>query len=380
MKKSIAAPRSLPSLLTALCACCLAATALQAQTASPPTPPRSAAPRMSGDAPRVASSHPATAPGRVARGPTSGPVKAESDEVAMSFDNAPIEQVCRFIGDSRNKPVLLHDSVKGKTLTIISNKKLPLKEALAILEDALRQSGIVLEESSRTIRVVPVSMIKQMTLPVVPGGTSVSTIADDGKIVDKIFVLKHYEVAKVKEIILPMLSIGHVTCDTGTRTLVVADTVGTLKRIEQTIAILDVPASEQSRTEIIQVEKGDAAEIVSVVTSLLKGLGRDVKDVTTATPARGDSPPSQGPGPMRPEMMGMSSRGGPGPGGPPSPGGGGPEAASAGAGVQRGGLEDQVLRLRLPRRPLRRFPSQQYAPAQLHPAGRRPAGPHDRGG
>lgn len=228
----------------------------------------------------------ASRPGRSASGDSAA--ISMTDEVAMAFQNAPIEQICKFLSDSKGKPVLVHESVRSKTITIVSGRKLPRKEALLILEEALRQSGIVLEESATTIKVIPISAIKQMALTVVPDGTSVDTIGEPGKIEDKVFVIKYYDVAKLKDIIVPMLAgMGHITADPGTRTLVVTDTVANLSRIERLVAMLDVPASQLTRTEIIQIEKGDAVEIASMISMLLKGLGREV----AGAPMPGAQPP-----------------------------------------------------------------------------------------
>ena len=89
------------------------------------------------------------------------------------------------------------------------------------------------------------------------------------------------------ELLHMLAGMGHITADPGTRTLVVTDTVANLSRIERLVAMLDVPASQLTRTEIIQIEKGDAVEIASMISMLLKGLGREV----AGAPMPGAQPP-----------------------------------------------------------------------------------------
>jgi len=226
---------------------------------------------------------------------TTQPASAPAEErVAISFKDVPVEQVCKFLSEKKDKPVIPHESVKGKKITIVSTKMLPLDEALLVLHEALREAGIMIVEYPNAIKLTPVSEAKHSLLPVIPPEQSVATIIDKAKIVDKVFTVKHYDVLKIKDLILPMLpSYGHVTADPNTRKLVVTDTVRNLERIEQVIASLDVPMADQTLKMIIQVKRGDASEIISILRPIIEAtVGKPAKEISAGQPERGPGPRS----------------------------------------------------------------------------------------
>ncbi|KPK82642.1 MAG: hypothetical protein AMJ81_09640 [Phycisphaerae bacterium SM23_33] len=251
---------------------------------------------------------------------TTQPASAPAEErVAISFKDVPVEQVCKFLSEKKDKPVIPHESVKGKKITIVSTKMLPLDEALLVLHEALREAGIMIVEYPNAIKLTPVSEAKHSLLPVIPPEQSVATIIDKAKIVDKVFTVKHYDVLKIKDLILPMLpSYGHVTADPNTRKLVVTDTVRNLERIEQVIASLDVPMADQTLKMIIQVKRGDASEIISILRPIIEAtVGKPAKEISAGQPERRPGGPTGGPSPGGPTPPGGGSARAPGPGGAP---------------------------------------------------------------
>lgn len=243
----------------------------------------------------AASSQPATAAGRPA------------DEVAVAFNGVPIAQVCKFLSEKKHKPVIPHDSIAQRKITVLSPDKMPLEDALIVLSAALRQSGVIIEESERIIFLRPIEEAKQAALPVIPADQSVAQIKDKSQIVDKVFAIKHYDVTRLKDILAPMLPrYGHITADSGTRTIVVTDSVGNLERIEQVIAQLDVDTADKTVREIFKIQKGDASEIISVLRPLIEAtMGKRPGTVSSATGAGAPSAASQGPSSPGPEMAMM---------------------------------------------------------------------------
>jgi general secretion pathway protein D len=195
------------------------------------------------------------------------------EQVALSFKDVPIETICTFIEQKLNKPVIPHESIKSKKLTIISSQTRPLPEALAIIADALRQSGIIIQEYPLHIEFLPITEARHTQRRVIGPDESVSSIPEKAAIVDKIFGVEHFDVMKLKEVIVPMLpEYGYVVADPNTRQLIVTDTASNLERIEQVIHSLDVPMADQTLTRIFTIEHGDAAEITAIVRTMIGGV------------------------------------------------------------------------------------------------------------
>ena len=289
-------------------------------------------------------SQPATGP-RGSQPATGKTTSSASDEIALSFSNAPVDQIAKFISEKKEKPVIPSESIKSKTITIVSSKKMTLTEAMSLLAEAMRQNGMILEEYPNLINIKSLAEVKQTRLTVVPADQSVSKIPEKTKIVDKIFAIKHYDVTKIRDVILPMLpAAGHMTADPNARLVVITDTVGNLERIEQMINALDIATADQAETKIFQIKKGDAREIIPTVRFLIAGsMGSFAKDILNSgatggggsMPGGSSSPRSPMGGGSGPTMMGpngpMSSGGPPRPSGPSGSSSGGP---SSGGGAQ----------------------------------------------
>jgi general secretion pathway protein D len=226
----------------------------------------------------------ATAPAGEA--PTAeGPAQTNPDELSLAFKDVPLEQISQFLAEQLQKPVIPHQTVKDKRITIVSTQTMPMKQAMEILREALRQNGVIIEESPRMINLRPISDARLTSLPIIDDGHSVSEIDDKALIVRKIFVAKHYNVTNLKDAIVPMLpDYGHVVADPNTRKLVVTDTVGNLQRIEQVIANLDVPMADQTITRIIEVKEADAAWVVSIVRLMIGGSPQNKPLVQSGPP------------------------------------------------------------------------------------------------
>jgi len=268
--------------------------------------------------------------------PTTKPAgdAAKADQpIAMSFNGVTIVQIAKFLSEKKGKPVLPDESVKAKKVTVVCPKKVPLSEGLMILSAALRQSGVMIEETEQIIFLRPIAEAKRSRLPVVGPEQSVSTIADKSQIVDKVFQIKYYDVQRLKDVIVPLLpTYAHVTADSGTRQLFITDTAGNLERIERLIGKLDVSTADKTIKKVFKIEKGDASEILSILRPLIEGsMGKRPGTVTSS-----DGPPA---------MSMESMRGGPDRGGsrPKRPSGKSGSGGAASVVVIEGGKEPVML-------------------------------------
>lgn len=253
------------------------------------------------------STQPTTGP--AATQPTTGPAAEAGEKIPLSMNNMPLDQVAKFISEKTGKPVIPAESVKGKQITIASSKTMTVREALALIAEALRQNGVIMEEGPTIINLRSLAEVKQTRLRVVGPEESLAAIEDKGLIVEKVFALKYYDPDKIKDVIVPMLpGWGHLTADSASRTLIVADSVANLERIEQIIITLDTPVSTHVQPRVFQITKGDAREILPILSALISGLmGKPTKEaVTTVTGAAAPSAPAAPPTPARTGQRGTS--------------------------------------------------------------------------
>ncbi|MCJ7543328.1 MAG: hypothetical protein MUP47_01985 [Phycisphaerae bacterium] len=261
------------------------------------SPPPASAPTTQATAP---SSQPTTSP--AATQPTTAPALEAGEKIPLSMNNMPLDQVAKFISEKTGKPVIPAESVKSKQITIASSKTMTVREALALVAEALRQNGVIMEEGPGAINLRALAEVKQTRLRVVGPQESLAAIEDKGLIVEKVFALKYYDPSKIKDVIVPMLPAwGHLTADSASRTLIVADSVANLERIEQIITTLDTPVSTHMQPRVFQITQGDAREILPILSALISGLlGKPTKEaVTTVTGTAAPSAPAAPGGPAR---------------------------------------------------------------------------------
>lgn len=215
----------------------------------------------------------------------------EAEETyALSFNNVPIMTLAQFLEKSLGKPVIPHEKVKNTKITVISTEKRPLDEALQVISQALRQNGVIIQEYPLHIELLPIDQARAVQRVVLGPEEPLAAIADKARIVDKMFRVEHYDVNKLKDVIVAMLpEYGFVVADPNTRTLIVTDTVAGLEQIEKVVDRLDVPLSDQTIKKIIKVQHGDAGRIVSLVRTMVAGsLGKEAKDLFASSGGGGN--------------------------------------------------------------------------------------------
>ncbi|MEM6853553.1 MAG: secretin N-terminal domain-containing protein [Planctomycetota bacterium] len=212
-------------------------------------------------------------------------------KVSVSFRDTEISQVAGFYGRELDKPVLVDQSVANIRLTVRSNKKLPLNEAFELVGNALRQNGVIVVESPRQIELLPIAQIRRINRPVVPEGESVEGLADQSTVVDKIFVVEHYDVTRLKDLVLPMLpDYAFLMADPNLDRLVVTAAAADLVHIERLVASLDVPRANDTIERVFTIENGDASEIATMIRTILAGtLGDESLAVFTTPPPQGNN-------------------------------------------------------------------------------------------
>lgn len=246
----------------------------------------------------------ATAPATGPAGTT--PAETQPDKpktVPLSFTNAPLAQIAKFLTENMDKPVLIDKEVEKTQITVVNPKPLPVEEALFVLTTALHEQGVAIEERERTIHLIPIAEIVRRQIDTVPAEVDVATITPTNRIVRKIFELRHHDPARLIDVLKPLIpTYGHIVADTNTRKLIIVSPVDRLITLGRIIKELDQPDVSGGELRVFPIQHVDIFEVIPTLEKLIAGyLGSEVKATTI----------SGGPG----------ESGAPRPGGPPSPGG-----------------------------------------------------------
>ena len=130
--------------------------------------------------------------------------------------------------------------------------------------------GYIVEESEGTLFLKPIEGARFGRVPIIPADEPLAMIENKDQIVQKFFELTSYNPSEMGTVIQPLVGeYGYVSVDETGGTLMVIDTVANLMRLERIIQQFDVPGTEQSVTDIIEVLHGDPSEIVQMLNILM---------------------------------------------------------------------------------------------------------------
>ena len=203
----------------------------------------------------------------------SEPNKPAEPNGPMEFVNlksVEMKSIIEKLADWTGKVIIPTDEALKQKVTIYAPDKLPRSEALRVIYSALRMKGYIVEEGDGTIFLKPIADAKLGRVPTIPANEPLAMIDNKDQIVQKFFELTSYSPSEMGTIIQPLVGEhGYVSVDEASRTLMVIDSVANLIRLEKIIQQFDVPGSEQTVTDIIEVRFGDPSEIVQMLNILL---------------------------------------------------------------------------------------------------------------
>ena len=110
---------------------------------------------------------------------------------------------------------------------------------------------------------------------------------DENQIVQKIYDLKYNTPEQLAQIIQPLLTDnGYLSAEQNTGTLLIRDTVGTLRQIEDIIKEFDKEEANPEVRQIFEVKRGDPQEIVNIINAIISGQATATSTTGRATTGR----------------------------------------------------------------------------------------------
>jgi general secretion pathway protein D len=226
--------------------------------------------------------------------------------IPLSFNNAPLKQIADFLSCQMGKPVIIRKEVENIRVTLVNPKPLPPEEALAILNTALNEAGVAVEERSQTIHLISIDQINQAKIRTIPAEADLKSLKPANQIVRKIFELRYYDPTKLVEVIKPLLpSYSHITADPTTGKLMIVASVDKLITVSQIIGEFDKPDVTGSELRVFQIKNVDVYEVIPMLEKLISGyLGFEVKAISATGGMGGPNPGAMGGRPMPPGQPG----------------------------------------------------------------------------
>jgi len=189
---------------------------------------------------------------------------------SLNLNNVEMKDIINRVAEWTGKVVIPVAEAMQQRVTIYAPKRVPRKEALSLIYNALRTKGYVIEDANNVLYIKPIEQSKWGTVPTIPDDQPLEGVDNKDMVAQRFFRLKNYSPSDMASMIQPLVGQnGYVSSDMSTGTLLVIDTVSSLIRIERIIKELDVPEAGQTQSEVVQLERGDPVEIVQLLKLLM---------------------------------------------------------------------------------------------------------------
>lgn len=199
----------------------------------------------------------------------------EGEPIKLSFNEVQLRQMLAFIAETTGKVVLPQPEVLGRTITVLSDKPIPRKQALDLVFLALQQRGIAVIENGDLILLREQADIDRQSVPVIGPASSTLTRTDLGSIAQKIFSLKHASAANVSEVIKNSIpDYAKLATDAESNQVLITGPIIILQRLERVITELDRPQAAAPVTQTFRLRYTDAELIAQNIRDLYSSTAR----------------------------------------------------------------------------------------------------------
>jgi general secretion pathway protein D len=203
--------------------------------------------------------------------------------ISMSFQDAELDSVLDFFSKATGYTIVKDAELKAR-VSIISQKDIPVEQALSVLDSILTVKGYAAVVNEKIIKIVPLESAKQENSEIRVGIDPLKIEPGD-TIVTQIMPLSYTSATQVVKDMKEFIpKYGIMIAHARNNTLIVTATSSNVRRLAQIIKELDVPMSDLIKAEVIIIKYRDATTLATVIEKLFE----KPKETTAAEQAQID--------------------------------------------------------------------------------------------
>ncbi|MEW6236737.1 MAG: secretin N-terminal domain-containing protein [Candidatus Omnitrophota bacterium] len=194
----------------------------------------------------------------------------EPEKFKLNFNNAPVDQILKFLSDMKKKVVLKSDQVQGN-YTIMNPNEVTQEEAMNIIDAAFGLKGTTYIETDQMILILPIADAKKMGVDVKVGTGDQDSSA---RVTSTVIDLKYASPSQLKESLAPLMpENANVIADDRTGSIIITDTAANTARLEKIIRQLDKEgALEGVAIRVFKLRYLNASEMSRSLNDLLENI------------------------------------------------------------------------------------------------------------
>jgi general secretion pathway protein D len=205
--------------------------------------------------------------------------------VTLDFDNVDISVLVKFVSELTGKNFIIDDKVKGK-VTIISPKKIPLKDVYKVFLSVLEINGFTVVPAGNMIKIIPAALAREKGMET---RTKKELASPEDRMVTQIVSLERANPDEIKRVLDPIISkSSSVLSYPPAGILVITDYLSNIKRLQEIIFALDVEGAGDQISYIPMVN-ASASEVVKSLTTIFQQRRANTAVIKVVPDARTNS-------------------------------------------------------------------------------------------
>jgi general secretion pathway protein D len=198
---------------------------------------------------------------------TPGHALSEKSLITMDFKDVDLGIMIKFMAEVTGKNFLVGDQVRGKA-TVISPKKVTVREAYKIFETVLEMNGYSAVPGGNAIKIVPSAVARQSGVEILKGKDFGSVKADD-RTITQVIPLEHASADEVRNLLASSVSKdGLIVSYKPTNHLIVTDRASNISRLLEIIKQIDVRVVEE-KISVVPPQFASAKTVADKLSQLM---------------------------------------------------------------------------------------------------------------
>ncbi len=186
--------------------------------------------------------------------------------ITMDFQDVDLSVVIKFMGELTGKNFLVTDPVRGR-VTVISPRKITVKEAYKVFESVLEMNGYSAVPTDDSIKIVPAAVARQSGVEIREGKQPEASPED--RMITQVIPLEFASADEVRNLLASSVSKdGMIVSYKPTNHLIITDRAPNINRLLKIIGQIDVQVVEE-RISVFSLEYASAKALAEKLNQLL---------------------------------------------------------------------------------------------------------------
>lgn len=242
-------------------------------------------------------------------------------KLKLNFQDTPLQTVLEYLSETAGLTIVSNEPIAASRITLIRRQALPVKDAVEVINTALKEKGYNAILTGKTLKVVTLANIPKENTQVLTV-RDVNDIQPSDSVVTCVIPVGHVTAVALLQNLQALLpEYANLTANADGNALILTDTKTNIRRLVQIVKALDTHMSTVAEIKVWPLYTADATSTAQLINTIFQQQAQ-------GTAGRGGFGGRGGMG-GNPFQMMMQMRGGGGPGGGRSQGGGSQQAGGS---------------------------------------------------